>query len=148
MLRKYAISPSPSNSCSGRRTRQTERGLLNNRRAHGMSRKLPRLRCHNSWRWISSVRGKVWRSAEGVRKARISPQAVRKLVQRLRREDFFHWEEKKVVCVDYPEVHITVDLNAQHKRVIEGCNTPGKVLKLADEIDRVSGAKRWVGKVR
>jgi hypothetical protein len=86
--------------------------------------------------------------AEGVRKATISPQAVRTLVQRLRREDFFSWEEKKVVCVDYPEVHITVDLNGQHKRVIEGCNTPGKVLKLADEIDRISGAKRWVGNAR
>lgn len=49
--------------------------------------------------------------AEGVRKATISPKAVRKLIQRLRREDFVHWEEKKIVCVDYPQVDITVDLD-------------------------------------
>jgi len=86
--------------------------------------------------------------AEGVRMTAISSQTVQKLIQRLRREDFFHWEEKKEVCVDFPEVEITVNLSGQYKRVIEGCNVPGKVLKLADEVDRISGAKSWVGKVR
>ena len=61
---------------------------------------------------------------------------------------FFHWEEKKEVCVDFPEVDITVALNGQHKRVIEGCNASGKVLKVAAEIDRISGAESWVGKAR
>jgi len=84
--------------------------------------------------------------SEGLRKAAISPQAVQKLIWRLRRDNFFHWDEKKELCVDYPEVEITVDLNGQRKRVIEGCDTPGKVLKLADEIDTISGAKLWVGK--
>ena len=86
--------------------------------------------------------------ADGVRRATISPQAVQKLIQRLRHQSFFHWEEKKEVCVDFPEVDITVALNGQHKRVIEGCNASGKVLKLAAEIDRISGAESWVGKAR
>ncbi len=63
-------------------------------------------------------------------------------------DEFFGWEEKKEVCLDFPEVDITVTLNGHRKRVLEGCNSPGKVLRLADEIDRISGAKRWIGKVR
>jgi hypothetical protein len=53
-----------------------------------------------------------------------------------------------MVCVDFPEVHITATFKAQHKHVLEGCNSPGQVLSLAEEIDRISGAKVWVGKVR
>jgi hypothetical protein len=29
--------------------------------------------------------------------------------------------------------------------VLEGCNSPGKILRLANEVDRISGAERWVG---
>jgi hypothetical protein len=28
--------------------------------------------------------------------------------------------------------------------VVEGCNEAGQILKLADEIDEVSGARDWV----
>jgi Domain of unknown function (DUF6438) len=90
--------------------------------------------------------GRAYVQVEGVRKNTIARSSVQKLARDLQNERFFKWEEKKEVCVDFPEVDIRVDLNGQHKRVIEGCNMPGKVLKLADEIDRMSGAKRWIGK--
>jgi hypothetical protein len=92
--------------------------------------------------------GFLYVRTEGVRKRRIALSAVQKLIQMLRDEDFFHWEEKTYVCVDFPETDITVTLNSQKKKVIEGCESPGKVLDLADEIDRISGAKTWVGRVK
>jgi hypothetical protein len=85
---------------------------------------------------------------EGIRKSTIPSSDVQKLVRKLRDEDFFDWEEKKQVCIDFPEVNITAVLKGHHKHVLEGCNSPGRVLELADEIDRISGAKRWVGNVR
>jgi Domain of unknown function (DUF6438) len=92
--------------------------------------------------------GRGYVRVEGIRKREISASDVHKRVRKLRDEDFFDWEEKKRVCVDFPGVNITATLKGQHKHVLEGCNSPGKVLELADEIDRVSGAKRWVGHVR
>ncbi len=89
--------------------------------------------------------GRAYVRVEGVRKRTISLSVVQKLVQNLRDEDFFHWEEKKSVCLDFPETHITATLKGQQKHVLEGCNSPGQILKLADEIDRMSGAKRWIG---
>jgi hypothetical protein len=50
--------------------------------------------------------------------------------------------------VDGPEVKITATLNGKHKQVLEVCNEPGKVLELAEELDRISGSKRWGGNVR
>jgi len=92
--------------------------------------------------------GRAYVRNEGIRNRAIPAADVQKLIQKLRDEAFFEWEEKKEVCIDFPEVHITATLKGQRKHVLEGCNSPGKVLKLADEIDKVSGAKRWVGNVR
>ena len=89
--------------------------------------------------------GHAYVNIEGVREARIPPSVVKKLIKRLRHQDFFHWPEKKEVCVDFPEIDITATLNRESNHVLEGCNSPGKVLQLAKEIDRISGAKRWVG---
>jgi hypothetical protein len=85
---------------------------------------------------------------KGVRKDTIPQSGVQKLVRKLRDEDFLHWTEKTDLCVDYPEVKITATLNGQHKQVLEGCKAPGKVLELADEIDRISRSHRWTEKVR
>ena len=92
--------------------------------------------------------GRAYVHTEGVRKKTIPASSVQKLIKELRNEGFFQWEEKKTVCLDFPEVHITATLKDQHKHVLEGCNTPGPVLNLADEIDRISGARAWVRKVR
>jgi hypothetical protein len=92
--------------------------------------------------------GRAYVRIDGTRRKTVPVPAVKKLVQRLRDEDFFHWEEKKQVCLDFPEVDITVTLKGQQKHVLEGCSSPGKVLALAAEIDEISGAKHWVGKVR
>jgi Domain of unknown function (DUF6438) len=92
--------------------------------------------------------GRAYVRTEGVRKKTIPASAVEILTKELTNNGFFQWEEKKMVCVDFPEVHITATFNGQHKHVLEGCNSPGQVLSLAEEIDRVSGAKVWVGKVR
>jgi Domain of unknown function (DUF6438) len=92
--------------------------------------------------------GRAYVHTEGVRKKTIPASAVQKLIEELRNEGFFQWEEKKTVCVDFPEVRITATLKGQHKHVLEGCNSPGQVLSLADEIDRISGTRAWVGKVR
>jgi uncharacterized protein DUF6438 len=89
--------------------------------------------------------GRFYVRVEGVRKKTIRPLAVQKLIRKLEDDDFVHWEEKNKVCVDFPEVHITATLNGRTKRVLEGCNTPGKVLQLANEIDKISGAKGWAG---
>ena len=92
--------------------------------------------------------GRAFVRIGGIRRKTVPIPIVQKLIQRLRDQDFFHWEEKQQVCLDFPEVDITVTLKGQQKLVLEGCNSPGKVLALADEIDRISGAKQWVGKVR
>jgi hypothetical protein len=92
--------------------------------------------------------GRAYVRADGIRRKTVPVPAVQKLVQRLRDEHLFDWEEKKQVCLDFPEVDIAVTLNGHQKRVLEGCNLPGKVLALADEIDKISGARHWVGKVR
>jgi hypothetical protein len=89
--------------------------------------------------------GRAYVRVPGIRKSTISASSVQQLIRILRNEDFFHWEEKEKVCVDFPEVHITVTLKGQRKQVLEGCNSPGEVLRLANEIDRISAAKRWVG---
>jgi len=92
--------------------------------------------------------GRAYVRIRSIRRKTVPVPDVQKLVQRLQDEDFFHWEEKKQVCLDFPEVDITVTLKGQQKLVLEGCSTPGKVLALADEIDRISGARHWVGKAR
>jgi len=81
---------------------------------------------------------------KGIRESSIPMVDVQKLVERLENEHFFQWDGKGDLCVDYPQVHITVSLRGQRKRVVEGCLSPGKILALADEIDRISGTKRWV----
>jgi hypothetical protein len=88
--------------------------------------------------------GHAYVLVEGVRERTIPIANVQKLMRRLQDEQFFQWDEKDVVCLDFPEVHITASLGAHRKHVLEGCNSRGKVLSLAKEIDRVSGAKRWV----
>jgi hypothetical protein len=88
--------------------------------------------------------GHAYVLAEGVRERTIPIANVQKLVKRLRDEHFFQWDEKHIVYLDFPEVHIAANLGARHKHVLEGCNSPGKVLALAKEIDRVSGTNRWV----
>jgi hypothetical protein len=77
--------------------------------------------------------GQWYVHAKGVRNKTIPASNVEKLVQRLRNEDFFDWEEKKTVCLDFPRVNITVTMDGGHKNVLEGCNEPGKILALADE---------------
>jgi hypothetical protein len=48
--------------------------------------------------------------SEGVRRKTIPASAVQKLIEELRSEGFFQWEEKKTVCLDLPEVRITATL--------------------------------------
>ena len=92
--------------------------------------------------------GRGYVEVEGQREKTIPVPKVESLLKTLRDEDFFHWPEKKDVCLDFPQVKIAVMLNGERKDVLEGCNSLGKVLALADEIDSVAGTKRWVGKVR
>ena len=91
--------------------------------------------------------GKAYVHVEGTHTKTIPVADVNKLTHTLRDEDFFHWEEKTDVCVDYSEVRITASLNGHQKQVLEGCSAPGKVLALADDIDTISGTKNWVGNV-
>jgi Domain of unknown function (DUF6438) len=92
--------------------------------------------------------GKFYVHVKGVRRKKIPVSDVSKLIQKLRDEDFLHWEEKTEACVDYPDVRITANLDGQRKRLLEGCLEPGKVLTLADELDTISDTKSWVGNVR
>jgi len=89
--------------------------------------------------------GRWYVRVKGIRQTVIPVSTVQELAQEVRDKNFFQWQEKKFICIDYPEVHITAISEGRRKHVLEGCNTPGKVLKLADEIDRISGAYAWVG---
>lgn len=88
--------------------------------------------------------GRYYVQVQGTRTKKLPPVVMRELIQRLNEEDFFSWEEKKLSCVDFPETHISVTLNGRQKHVMEGCNAPGKVLKLAKEIEKVTGVGRWI----
>jgi hypothetical protein len=90
--------------------------------------------------------GRAYVRTKGVRNRTIPVSVVHKLIQKLESEGFFQWDEEKKVCVDFPEVHIAASLEKQQKQILEGCNRPGHVLTLAEEIDKISGAKEWVGK--
>lgn len=90
--------------------------------------------------------GRSYVHAKGVRRNRISVFAVQQIIQTLRDEEFFHWNEDTGRCVDAPEIHITARLNGQEKQVRQGCSPSEKVLHLAREIETTSGAKRWIGR--
>ena len=80
----------------------------------------------------------------GLREKKISLKVVQRLVQVLQEEDFFHWEQSGGTCLDIPEIHITATLNGARNQVVEGCNVTGSVLKLAKEIEKITGVKRWI----
>lgn len=88
--------------------------------------------------------GRDYVHVKGIREKKLPLEVMQRLARRLQEEDFFHWEEKKSVCLDFPETHITATLNGTRKHVVEGCNTPGKILKLANEIVKITGVKRWI----
>ncbi|ABF42078.1 hypothetical protein Acid345_3077 [Candidatus Koribacter versatilis Ellin345] len=90
--------------------------------------------------------GKYYVVAEGEREKTVSAQVVKKLMMRLKAENFFDWPEERNVCVDYPEVRISVTIGARLHEVLEGCNRPGRVLSLAKEIDTITGTREWVQK--
>jgi hypothetical protein len=88
--------------------------------------------------------GRYYVHVKGTREKKVPLKVVQRLARKLQGEDFFHWEEKKTVCVDFSETHITVTLNGTQKHVMEGCNMPGNVLKLANEIVKITGVKPWI----
>jgi hypothetical protein len=65
--------------------------------------------------------GRAYVRIEGKREKTIPVAAVAKLVKELQDDDFVDWEENNEVCIDFPEVRITVTLNKQRKQVLEGC---------------------------
>jgi Domain of unknown function (DUF6438) len=85
--------------------------------------------------------------AKGIHEHTIPVSSVQKLIRKIRDEDFFNWTENENVCVDSPTVDITAAFKGERKHVLEGCSAPGKILRLANEIDRISGSRRWVGNV-
>jgi hypothetical protein len=89
--------------------------------------------------------GRAYVRVEGLRQKTISIAALQKLRQKVVDEHFFQWQENKKVCLDLPEVRVTVIRGLRRKQVVEGCNTPGKLLRLAEEIDQLSGTGQWVG---
>jgi hypothetical protein len=88
--------------------------------------------------------GRFYVHAKGIREKKLPRKVVQRLAQRLQDEDFFHWEQQGGVCLDSPETHITAVLSGTRKDVVEGCNTPGRILNLANEIEKITGIKRWI----
>jgi hypothetical protein len=124
--------------------------------ANQFSIRLERSGCEGFCPWYSitilndgSVRyeGVAYVHVEGIRRKKIPVSKVNKLIQKLREEDFLNWNEKTDLCLDYPEVRITANLNGQRKSLVEGCEAPGKVLTLAHQLDTISGTKDWIGNV-
>jgi hypothetical protein len=95
---------------------------------------------------VVQYEGRAYVMVQRTRSRKMKPADLQKLIAKLEEVKFFEWETKDCVCVDFPEVHISVTMAGRHNKVLEGCNTPGKILELAKFIDKVSGAKRrWVG---
>jgi hypothetical protein len=90
--------------------------------------------------------GRFYVTTHGIHNTRISESAVKGLIRRLNRLEFFQWEMTDKLCLDFPEVKITATLNGKTNAVLGGCNSPRKIRDLAKEIDRISGDQRWVGK--
>ena len=90
--------------------------------------------------------GNSYVHVEGVRDSKVTAAEVERLMKRLQDESFLQWEENDKVCLDLPAVHIIVRMSGQQKHVVEGCDKPGKILQLADEIDAIAGSKRWVAR--
>lgn len=88
--------------------------------------------------------GQAYVRISGKRKGHIPTSMVRRLARQFRESDFFHWEQPKLVCLDFPEVRISATLNGQSNEVTWGCNSPAKVLSLAAEIDKVARISHWV----
>jgi hypothetical protein len=86
--------------------------------------------------------------AKGVRSRNIPVADVAKLMRRLHDAHFFEWDEANLVCLDLPVVEITARDGARQKHVSEGCNQPGKIVALADEIDRLARTDDWVKRRR
>lgn len=89
--------------------------------------------------------GKADVAVNGRRKGTISLSFVRDLVRKLKEENVFAWEQTNMVCVDYPEISIAIIFGGKTKRLLEGCQQPGKVMNLAGYIDKLSNAQHWVG---
>src|SRR5438132_9331519 len=51
--------------------------------------------------------GHAYVRVEGTRERTIPIPRVQNLVRRLQHEHFFQWDETDLVCLDFPEVHIT-----------------------------------------
>lgn len=88
--------------------------------------------------------GREYVRVKGIRERSIPIRDVKKLIQKLQDEHFFEWIETEEVCIDFPEVHITSVLRDTRKHVVEGCSRPGRVLNLAMQIDKISGAYHWI----
>ncbi len=84
--------------------------------------------------------------ALGIRKSKIEPSAVRQLAQTLIDKGYFDFPTMYGVCDDGPSVKTSIELNSRTKAIEDSCHAgPSELRKLEDEIDRVSGSKRWVG---
>ena len=75
----------------------------------------------------------------GIREKKIPFRVLQRLEQVLHEEDFFNWKPAGGVCLDTPETYISAILNGARNHVTEGCNVTGKVLKLAKEIEKITG---------
>jgi hypothetical protein len=80
---------------------------------------------------------------KGIREKKLPSKALQRLAQKFQEEDFFHWEEPGGVCNDAPQTHVTATLNGARNHVMERC-TSGKVLKLAIEIEKITGVRHWI----
>lgn len=87
--------------------------------------------------------GRYYVHIKGIRQKKLSSTTVQKLEQILQEEDFFNWKAGGT-CLDTSETHITATLNGVQKHVMEGCNAQGKISKLANQIEKITGVRRWI----
>lgn len=87
--------------------------------------------------------GRFYVHVKGIKEKRISEGVIEKLAKKLQQEDFFHWESGGV-CLDLPEIRITAALHGVRKEIVEGCDSDGKIAALANDIEKITGIKRWI----
>jgi hypothetical protein len=94
--------------------------------------------------------GHFYVEATGVHTTNVSPAAVRALVGKFRRADFFHlYPDYHSMWTDNPTFTLSLGFDGRTMCVVDYLGQddgmPSVVKELEDEVDNVSGASRWVG---
>jgi hypothetical protein len=86
--------------------------------------------------------------AKGIRKTKIKRSDFEVLVKEFQEANFFGMSGGGI-NTDAPVMTLSLTLNGRHKELKEGCACPPELVRLENDVDKVSGSERWVrGRLR